>query len=180
MSVETTLAQLKVVLDTITNTDLMTCGSWFPSDDVVIPAVFIDPDDFLNESLDTELMPIVLLSKALDYEQRWFRQAFGAGAHEYFVQIKVLCAKWSRDAVDQRRGEMAMRGWPKILADKLYAKQSLNSNVQLIGNPASGGDLLNPILEGIVTHREGEHIEEFSGLVAYLKVREGHQQTMTP
>lgn len=180
MSVEATLKQLKIVLDTISHDELMDCGSWFPTSNIVMPAVFIDPDDLLLTPLDTGIMPIVLLAKALDREQRWGRQAFGAGVHEYFVQIKVLCAHFSRDAEDQRRGEMAARGWPKVLADKLYAAQSLNGHVQLIGNPASGGDLIAPILEGIVTHRAGEHIEEFMGLVTYLKVREGFQQVMIP
>lgn len=159
------LAALKAALATITSP--------------ATPTVYAFPDDATSAPLDLSdgQLPAIVVSKAIDRDQVWSRIANGYARHTYEVTIDVMLTRIDAGPLPAavKTAEISARAWIPEIARIINANLSLSGNIAIAGD---GAALLSPIIEGPVTHEDGDLIQMFYGFTAYARVREDVAQPM--
>lgn len=124
----------------------------------------------------TPKVPFILTGIITEAPAYWDRFAVGGGIHHWQAEflLPVAVGFFKEFDKDAAAAEVAMRGWPKAVADQLWADQTLDRNAEGIGFGLSDAFRL-------FEYRIG-HMRIFGttywGMRGIVRIRQRHAQPM--
>lgn len=165
-TVRDALVQLKALLMTAT-----------AAGQPALAAGYVMPDDYALLP-NTLALPSLVVGELYNVPNEWVRKASGLALHRWRAEVLLFAAPGPLVTFNAGAAAamLTTREWARALSDVLWANQTLNGTVQIVGEP--NGDMRR-LMQYAIGHVYLGDTGEYWGLRAEVVIQQTHAQAMT-
>lgn len=142
-----------------------------------IAAGYVMPDDYALLP-GTLAFPSLVVGELYNAPNEWSRKASGLALHRWRAEVLLFTAAGPLRSLNATTAAamLTTRNWARALSDVLWANQTLNGTVQIIGEPAGE---MRRLMQYAIGHIYLGDTGEYWGLRAEIAIQQTHAQAMT-